>query len=680
MSRLHDQIRKEFAPRQVGIIEFAESEEFCGKRLYPYQRIFLKMVFLEELEGWEEDLLTRWIQGGRANEVSLSPEIRQRIDICREREYPHFSEICMVAGRRASKGHITAIAMAKKLYDIAQIPSPGDFFDIDIDKTIHFSCIAASMDQAKVNQFADLYSTITRCKALQDRISNPLEESITIKTDSDEDNIRRMKATGIKVEKDFAKLRVRALAANSDTIRGMATVAMVFDEMAFMMPGESNQSAMKVYTAAEPSLATFGPYAMIFCNSSPATKIGKFYEQVQLALRPPSHPEGWDATHFAIQAPSWAFFDYWWKDPQVRFSRALMVSPEWADKLEEDVESSVLNPMAKAMREKERLLEISNPDSYKVERRGQWNEVMDAYLNPDKVDQAFSGVLPNGSFCRRTSQGTYLYEYKGHCDPSSTTAGFGFAMAHVEEFEDPTGQFPGGMARHVVFDRVHRWNPKDFPGGTINYLKVQEDLGILLDYYRPTELTFDQYNSPGLIQGLREHVRTNSFSEVRKIGEVTATAGLNYQRWEAFKTALYLGLVHIPPDCFDPVTEFDHSEYASFELKFLREIATATTKRVDKQDDGPIKTKDIADCICEVTFKFLGSYLEGFLTKNLTAATAVTGAQGGYPIGGRHEGGPMAGVNDRKGQAADRFADFSSRRGSAGSTRSRGYGGITRGR
>jgi len=636
---IQDHIRKQFHPKLPSVAEFAESTDYCGKTLYPLQRVLLKTIFLEELDGWEEDLLNWMLRGGRGGEIRVSPDFRKRVDICRARGYAHFSEVDFVGGRRSSKGYLSGLAGAYKLYGVQQLPDPGSYYNIDPDKVLDFICVAASFDQAKTLQFADLRASITNCKPMIPYIGKDLEEVLTIKTDSDADTIRALKSMGIKVARDFAKIRVRPMAANSDTIRGTASLLLIFDEMAFMMPGESRQSAQQVYAAAEPSLAQFGHHALVFCNSSPYTKVGQFFDQVDLSMRPEQHKDGWYPNRFSMTFPSWALFDQWWKDPQSRWRNAIMVSPDWPDVLDADNPHSNLDQLSLGKREEEGLKEKANPDTYKVERRAQWAEVLDAYLDPAMVDMAFSGVLPNGDVHYASYGGTYKHDYKAHCDPSSTTAGFGFALAHVEEFPDPTGIFPDGIARHVVFDFVKRWNPADFPGHTINYLKVREELAYWLDIFRPSALTFDQYNSVGLIQELRDDARKMNHPSVH-IGEVKATAAINWNRWEAFKTALNLGLVHMPPGCVDKATGFDHSEYAALELKFLQEVQSGQTKRVDKQELGPIQTKDIADCIAEVTIKFLGSYLGDFMSKNLREAQVEYGSEGGYQIGGRSPLGP----------------------------------------
>jgi len=663
VSIIDNYIKKTVAMRHVSVAEFAESSDYCGKPLYPLQRVLLKTMFLEELSGKEEDQLTWLMRGGRSGEVFMSPDVRRRRDIMRERGAAHFGEINLVGGRRSSKGHITGLAGAYKLWLVQQLDDPGEYFNLDPDKVLDFVCVAASFDQAKTLQFADLRASISACKPLQPYLSKDLEEILTIKTDADIEQVRERGSSG----RDFARLRVRPMAANSDTIRGTASLLLVFDEFAFFLPGESRQSAQQVYGAAEPSLAQFGHHALVFANSSPWTRVGQFFEQYSLSMRPEDHPEGWYPQNLAVQFPSWALFDKWWEDENGRWKNAIMVSPDWPDLLEPEEPRSALDPMSQGKRENEKLKEKANKETYKVERRAQWAEVLDAYFDPDVVDRVFSGWLPDGRQCGANYSGTYRFAFVGHCDPSSTTAGFGFAMGHVEEFPcvDPAMAeiWPGGMERHVVFDFVKRWNPDDFAGHTINYIEVRKELAHWVSIFRPVSLTFDQYNSVGLIQELREDARKMGVFNTQ-IGEVTATAAINWNRWEATKTAFNLGLVHIPPDCLDPRTGFDHSGYASLELKFLQEIQTGQTKRVDKQSMGPVQTKDVADCIAEVTVKFLGSYLGDITGKAFTEAQLATGAEGGYQIGGRNPNAPRGG---------ERFEEFMKGRGQAGAQAARGF-------
>lgn len=632
MSILADQILRTFDTKKIGIVEFAESDQFCNKPLYPRQRVFLKLIFLEELEGWEEDIVSDWLSPD--GETRISPKVREQVQWLRDNGYNHFPEVQLVGGRRSSKGYITSLAVGKKMHDTWKLGDPGRYYNIDPDKEIYFMCLATALQQAKAYQYADLVSAVTRCQALQPFIGKVQEETFTIKTSADEQYIAQMKTKGMKIGRDFAKLRGVPKSANADSIRGSATMVVVFDEAAFMTSTEGNSSSLEqCYYAAEPALAQFGKDGMIFLNSSPYTKIGFFYDRfVQ------SHEIHNDMAKFptllSFQFPSWEFYRDYGKDPNRRFKNAIMVSP--------DLDPETLSPDDRDKSREAQLSEKANPDKFKVERRGQWAEVVDSYLNPDRVDDTFVSEY-NGVPIKMSTGGTYLHRYFAHCDPSSTTAGFGFAIGHMEEFADETGH----NVPHVVFDVVKRWNPKDFPGETIQYEVIIDELVQWAKVFSFAEVSFDQYYSNVLIQSMRSKLIENRINT--RVIEKTATASANMNKYEALKTAINLNLVHIPTDCPD-------SEYSKLELKFLQ----IRNGRVDKQDIGPIQTKDIADCIAEVTSTILGgsSAAVASLKSDLRF-----GSQGGYGIGRERTFDDYYKDNKRMPTMSSRSIDYRKRRG-----------------
>ncbi len=123
----------------VDIVTFAQSPHYCGRHLYPNQRLFLKLAFLEELDDYEEMLLDRWI---KSPEFSVQEDIRERIQWCRDHGYKHFREFVLVGGRRSSKGFLTGMILAKKMFDVLQLQDPNQYYGIDRDKQIYFSCVA----------------------------------------------------------------------------------------------------------------------------------------------------------------------------------------------------------------------------------------------------------------------------------------------------------------------------------------------------------------------------------------------------------------------------------------------------------------------------------------------------------------------------------------------------------
>ena len=630
MSLLGSQIVHDFDPVKVGIEEFCESSDYVGKRLFPRQRVLLKLLHLEEMTGYEEDVLSEWIKGGRYGDVQISPMIRERRDYLRDHGYEHFRQMNLVGGRRSSKGFVTSFPITYKIWKTQQLGDPGSHYGIDPDKEIYFAAVAASLAQAKKFQFADIVSTASRCAALIDHLGKVQEEGFNVHTPSDRMYSELLKKKGVKIGRDFSKIRVVPLAANADTIRGSASICLVFDEMAFMLPGESRSSADECYKAAEPALAQFGRDGLLICNSSPYTKVGRFYEEVQKSMEmdgsQPAYP-----TMMGFRFPSWELYRDWEKDSRRRFRKAIMVSPDWpTESLTED---------EKAMQTQERLEEKANPESYKVERRAEWAEVIDAYINPEVVNRTFSGKYHNEhmnqpAIFEASKGGTYHYQYAMHIDPSSTTAGFGFAIGHMEMFPDP--QWPDGMAKHAVFDLVKRWNPADFPGHTIDYLSVQAQLLQYIGWYRPYELTSDQYNSKAPIQWLNQQLRIKNMQHQTRVYEITNTNKDIWNKWETLKTAMNLDLVHIPPDCPD-------SDYAALELKFLQKKDTgAQVPKVDRQTIGPCTTKDCSDAIREVTYKILGSHLSNFVGGSLAETRISTGSPGGYRIGGQDQSGPRS--------------------------------------
>jgi hypothetical protein len=675
---LLDQVESSLSITRVGIEEFAESDQFCDKPLFPRQKVLLKLIFLEELSGEEEDVLDYWIAGGRGGgEIQISPNIRERVQYLRDRDFKHFREIDLVGGRRSSKGFCTGLAMARVMWDTLQLQDPGRYYGIDPDKDIYFSCVAGSESQAKEFQYADFSGTVESCKAFEPYLSKSLETEFRVSTPEDIRRVAQRKARGVKLDKDMARLRGKALAANAGTLRGSATMAICIDEMAHMIVGEAKASADQVYNAATPALDQFRKDGIIFCNSSPYSKVGMFYDRFRHAMReyfPALMPgeridaenTNGDPLSLTLRFPSWALFEGYDKDPQRRFRHAITVSPDWdIDEKKEDGEDRY-SEEDKSEIIKARTIEAGNPETYKVERRGMFAEVTDAYLNPGMVDRIFAGkpwrydengVLELRPFGINRGEGaTNLNKYKFHLDPSSTTAGFGFAIAHTERFEDQKGN----LVPHVVFDLIKRWNPKDSPGQTIVWSVVINEIIELADLFRPVEITFDQFQSAEPIQTLKYALVERNIETI-SVYEKTATLEANWFRAENFKTAMNHGLIHAPADvmAIDPYGPDQ-------ELKFLQQKNTGGRyPRVDKQEVGPVQTKDMADCMMECVDYLIGNELQNLMRDRAVSAVMAPGAQGGFRIGGSQQ----ASISDLHPNLAGYYAGL----GREGEQRKAGY-------
>ena len=622
---LLDRFQSSLVKDQVSVIEFAESKKYLGRKLYPRQKTLLKIIFLEELDDYDRKVLKEWEE---SDEIEICPAIEERIAYLRRIGAPHFRVVQLVGGRRSSKGFLTAIAIAYKTFLLTQMDDLSQEFGIARNKDVYFSIVASSLDQAKAYQFADANDAILDCQALLDRrlIGKTLSESISVHTPSDIRRLAELRSKGVSLDKDLASLQIRAFGTNSKTIRGSASIMFVFDEMAHLIAGESRMSDAELWKAAIPSVMQFREHGMIFANSSPYTKEGKFYEIYQQATKiweendpELQHPDmiGQPAfpDYFMLRFPSWALYEDW-------ADFGMSIPP---------AESPEISPQ---MASEER----SDPDAFKVEVRANFAEVIDAFLRPEMVDRMYDPAWNEevlGFIPKPTTGAVAFTRYKGHADPASTgPANFGIAIGHLVEVKNPD---TGILEQHVVFDLINAWFPEDFVNEndkdappTIDWLEIVPEISHLINAFRPYEFTFDQYETDMPVRELERRVReqgidTNVF--IKNYGNER-----NYHRARNFRTALNLGRIHAPhPDTYNPLATRNPIELSRNELKRLQETKTAHGKpKVDHVTFGAIKTKDIADCMMEVVDALIGDSLStehGLLTQ-----APAFGAQGGFSI------------------------------------------------
>lgn len=587
---LLDQFSGAIIKERVGIVEFAESPKFLHRQLYPRQRTLLKIIFLEELDEYDKAVVAEWqAEGG---EVNLCPKVYERMDYLKEKGYPHFRTIQLVGGRRSSKGFLTGIIIAYQVYLLTLLDDLHEELNLPSGKEIYFNIVADSMEQAKSHQFSDAADAVMDTKPLQKNrlFGKSLAESISVNTPSDIRRIAELRSGGMKIDRDMGSLIVKANGTNSKTIRGSASMMFVFDEMAHLVAGESRMSDEELWKAAVPSVQQFREEGMLFANSSPYQKLGKFHELYEDAykLDPPETGKPVFPDQLMIQFPSWELYKDWEKF-------GLPMPPA----LPPDEDASM------------RYEEQRDPVAFKVEYRAQFAEVEAAFLRPELVDRMFD---PNwnesilGHEVRPNAGASVYVKYKGHGDPASVGANFGLAIGHVEDVVNADGI----TEPHVVFDFIDAFYPEDFidpafpdHAGTIDWLEVIPTITNLINNFRPFEWTFDQFDSTMAIQQLQKNLRDMNIQDTM-VYEKFATPKLNLRRAYNFRAALNLGRVHAPhPDTYSAFASKNPLELVRNELKYLVE----KNGRIEKQTIGPVQTKDIADCMMEVTDALIGDTL-----------------------------------------------------------------------
>ncbi|WP_428957832.1 hypothetical protein [Streptomyces sp. cg35] len=638
-------------------ITFVVSPQYLNRpNLYPRQATLLKVFFLREdlFTEYDYQVVAEWDEqyrtAKRANDkradattedevapkmpLGGSPDLLGRMRAAKALGYRWFKEILLVMGRRAGKGHISALAMAYVLWCYMAKGDPQEHYGVDRDKKLAALIFAGKRDQAKQNLWRDFVNVVTGGPCYAPYIADSLGEKLSVYAPNDFIRMDEMRKRGVKTAMDMATFHILPKESTVMAGRGPASFIIGFDEMAHVVNSGANRSAGEVYDASTPSLDQFGKDGFIVEPSSPWEMAGKFFDNWERATA--YEPDGTPTypNCMMIQLASWDIYLDW--------ERAHLL-PLLPDSFTGDNGEYLDEPRPtfKALRgaiqtfdEEMRKLEKADPDTFAVERRAQWATVMDAYLDPDKVEKVFQPWFARperygSSLIVPTERGILSYFYKGHADPSSVNCRFGIALAHTEN--DDEGR------PHVVFDKIHYFDPADFPGHTINYEEVEDWIwDDMIAPFQPDEFTFDQYQSVGSIQKLVKKVAQARFPKRVNIFERTANASINWRYAETFKAAINLGLVHAPA----------HEE-GELELKFLQKAPGSN--RVDHPTVGPVQTKDIADAIMITTWSLIGDWISGY-KEQLIQASAVGALQGG--LHGSSPRTPDAAAPDHDTQAA----------------------------
>lgn len=573
-------------PDLPDIVTFAESPEYLGKRLYPRQKTFLRLVYLdtENMTAYDIKVIDEWANSfykDEAERVGVSPDIWERIDWLKENGYTHFREIVNITGRRGSKGHLGAIMAAYQIWQLIKLDDPQWYYGVERGKELYLYIAATTMQQAKQYQFADFANAVLDAECFRPYISSAKESYVHFRTPADIRRIAEMSAHGMELDREMASLRVHAISSNSQASRGGAGFAVIYDEFAHMLVGtEGPRTADKLYDAITPSTDQMGIDALIYIPTSPYTKVGRAYSIYQEGLARNEDGTPTNPDILVVQLPSWGLYEDW-DNLEATDGRVFRGAPQLYD--------------AAAMR-----MEARDPDTFKVERRAQWSEVVNAYLNSKMVDRIFEPFKDgngNERILTRQDSGILRWAYRGHGDPSKSNANFAAAIGHVEKIPDEDGE----MWDHVIIDWMNVWKPENYEDHQVDYIQIERELvNRILAFPTMKVFSYDQYGAFVTLPKLRQELsRTKSKT---KIEEVTFSAQSNKRRAEVFKSSLGMGWVHSYLDDFGP----EEASLLSLELKFLQDRNGV----IDRQKIGPVTTKDLADCAMVICDELLRDQLQ----------------------------------------------------------------------
>jgi hypothetical protein len=682
-------------PPWDSIVEFAVSDKYCGMKLYPRQLTLLKLIYLEteQFTQYDYDTIGEWSKGfkDRTNPMGVQPDIMDRVVYLKENGYHHFPHVQMVMGRRASKGIIGGIIGAERLAYFYSLDNWQQHFGIVDNAVGELTVVATTQGQAAKRQFADIRRTVEACAYLQPHVVGSKYTEFFIRTPSDIRHIEEMEASGTPMEREFASLYAVASAAVSTGQRGGSGFMNAYDEFAHVITGTgSTKTDTELYNAFQPSLDQFGIQKMTYIPSSPYSKIGHFFKLYQegcVTLDEYNAREGRfqrqsflesaasmdmdqieeeldiqvaDPEMLVVQLPSWETYRNWDTSHTIPIRpNRTRCFPRWKKPVQwsPDGDRAENKSMAR--------MKLKNPEKFKVERGAQFASVEDAYLNEVMVDKMFEKPWWRDPLTAK-DRGKFSLVYRAHADPSRSNANFGFAVGHMEDApctgcgwdpnELPIGtppQFrythkcpakdahgnptPGMVLPHVIIDKLHVWKPEDYPDHTLNYITTvgPEMAGFLRKFPSIREMSYDHYAAGfGLIDQQKIDfpammITTKQFTRAE-----------NDKRFERFKAAVNMQLVHsFKDDFFD-----DGMCLLENELKFLQE----KNGKVDRQVIGPVQTKDLADCVMQVTVDLLEEHLERWYKGRTRASFGSTNAAG-LKSGSEQQRMELAGVGGRQG-------------------------------
>jgi hypothetical protein len=251
-----------------------------------------------------------------------------------------------------------------------------------------------------------------------------------------------------------------------------------------------------------------------------------------------------------------------------------------------------------------------------VSHNSHWDTVLDAYLNPDRVEEMFEPWMNPGDprhvvlNDKMLHQGSPLLNYIVHVDPGAVNDNFALVVAHMVN--------AGGPLPHVVFDRIVHWEPQSFVDNNyeVDYEYVLQEMKNVIYRFLPDQFTSDQGHSVWMIQQLRKWVAQTHLTKACQVFTRTATRKLNWDMAEVFKTALNMGLLHSPP-----------YDQARSELLFLQKTSP---DKVEAPTTGPIQHDDVAIAMFNVVHALIGDHIASMVGK--TMPTPIGSQMGGLPL------------------------------------------------
>jgi len=545
------------------VIDFVTLPEFLGRpRIYPGQATVLKVIFLadELFTDFDHSRLAAWgagqIGGLEVNgQYGVPSDLHERIAVNKAAGRHWFREVAFAGGRRGGKGYIGSLAVAYIIWQYLATGDPQEHFGIAPGRPLTVSTWAQSKDQARDVFWRDLVAVIQEAFCFRPFVAEKRADRMLLWSPA--------QLAQPLASRSSPAIEIVARESTESAARGYASPVQVHDEVAHAVATGSARSAEDIHETTSPAQAQFGSEAFTYMPSSPREQTGRFFEIHQLGLArnadgSPAHPE-----ILSLQFPSWELYEDWerWEEIPL-YPRGQVSAPIRRAVISES------DPDVQRVR-------LINPETFRVEFLANWAETQIPFL--DRVVVMAIRDVYEGRHLEIRLSGERKHRYFGHGDLSLTIDNTALMIVHPEVFDDPGRP-------HIFIDYAEHWSPSDFHSGHIDLTTIETITKQRLhDFSSIERLTFDSYQSAGMIDRLKEYAQGRGMHT--HIGEFSPNRQKAREIAETTKVALYERRIHAP----------DYPLLVD-ELLYLQDLGD----RVDHPSTGPVITNDLVTCLFAV--------------------------------------------------------------------------------
>jgi hypothetical protein len=283
--------------------DFIESSQGLGIKLYPAQRTIVKVMFGVPLD-YKPVVVPMWdkFHSKLEREVSeieflhiLHDQGRCNVDNWQDLSSDGYNEGCFIVGRRGGKSQVVSAMAGYALYQLLNIFSPQEFWQLVPGSPIDFTFLSAD-DLGANRLFEKMKEDINRGPFFTPYLRTLSNESMKFVSESD------------RQKRDVTPtIKVQSFACTTTAVRGPSSLFLAFDEFAHFR-SEKGSTSDEVYAAATPSTTQFSHKEtingettdvidrLILSISSPWKKVGKMYDLHKMALE-----QGADSKIFTLR-------------------------------------------------------------------------------------------------------------------------------------------------------------------------------------------------------------------------------------------------------------------------------------------------------------------------------------------------------------------------------------------